>query len=141
MNCLAPQSSPNWIFSLDITRYGSEMGMSIRLPFGLIYSPNVTTHVDHLETVFQLLQQHKLYANRKKCEFGKSQLAYLGHLISLEGVVVDPAKVQAMVEWPQPKTITELRGFLGLSGYYRKFVPGYRQIAGPLTDQLKKNCF
>ena len=91
----------------------------------LIYSPDLTTHVDHLETVFQLLQQHKLYANRNKCKFSKSQLAYLGHLISSEGVAVDPAKVQAMLEWPQLKTIRELRGFFGLTGYYRKFMQGY----------------
>ena len=98
-------------------------------------------HVTHLETVFRLLHRDKLFVNQKKCDFGKSQLTYLGHIVSAKGVAMDPSKVQAMLDWHQPRTLVDLRGFLGLTGYYRKFVQRYRQIAGPLTEQLKKGCY
>ena len=74
----------------------------------------MSAHVAHLETVFRLLHQHKLFVNQKKCDFGKSQLTYVGHIVSTKGVAVDPSKVQVMLDWPQPRTLTDLRGFLGL---------------------------
>ncbi|XP_010497072.1 PREDICTED: uncharacterized protein K02A2.6-like [Camelina sativa] len=84
----------------------------------LVYSRSKEEHQGHLREVLKLLQQHQLYANRKKCQFGTSTIAYLGHIISLEGVSADPRKIQAMVEWEPPSNIKALRGFLRITGYY-----------------------
>ncbi|KAL5537557.1 hypothetical protein UlMin_045101 [Ulmus minor] len=107
----------------------------------LIYSPSEESHQQHLAQILEVLHTNSLYANRKKCEFGKTQVAYLGHIISGQGVAADPSKVQAMVSWPTPTNLKALRGFLGLTRYYQKFVVGYSRIAFPLTDQLKKEKF
>jgi hypothetical protein len=88
----------------------------------LVYSPSMEMHVTHLKEVLDLLQQHQLYVKASKCSFACDSLEYLGHIISAAGVATDPHKTKAMVNWPQPTTITKLRGFLGLTGYYRKFV-------------------
>jgi hypothetical protein len=103
----------------------------------LIYSADLTQHLEHLRLVFSTLRAHQFYLKRKKCVFAKSELQYLGHIISKDGVSTDPAKTQAMVDWPVPSSLTELRGFLGLTGYYRKFVRHYGAIAKPLTTLLQ----
>lgn len=108
----------------------------------LIYNKNAEEHQQHLTIVLELLASHQLYANAKKCDFGQQSVAYLGHIISADGVSVDKSKVQSMLEWSIPvNIIRELRGFLGLTGYYRKFIAGYAKIAQPLTEQLKKDNF
>jgi hypothetical protein len=107
----------------------------------LVYSKSLVEHAQHLEMVFKVLQSHKLYAKRSKCVFAVSKVEYLGHTISSEGVATDEDKVQAVLQWPLPTTVTELRGFLGLTGYYRKFVQHYSIIAKPLTNLLKKKSF
>ncbi|KAJ3685218.1 hypothetical protein LUZ61_014382 [Rhynchospora tenuis] len=107
----------------------------------LVYSANIKEHTQHLAAVFELLQKHQLYAKRSKCAFRVKEIEYLGHIISFEGVATDPRKVEAMTNWPRPKNVRELRGFLGLIGYYRRFIRNYGVISRPLTDQLKKNSF
>jgi hypothetical protein len=107
----------------------------------LVYSPNMQDHLDHLKITLEVLIAHQLFAKKSKCRFGCSEIDYLGHLISAEGVKADGRKLCAMVEWPKPKSLKALRGFLGLTGYYRKFIKGYGAIAAPLTDLLKKNAF
>nr|ACY01928.1 hypothetical protein [Beta vulgaris] len=107
----------------------------------LVYSTSLEQHMHHLNVVLGLLATNHLFANLKKCEFGKEEVAYLGHIISSKGVAMDPSKVQAMMDWSIPSTLRELRGFLGLTGYYRRFVKGYASIAHPLTNQLKKDSF
>ena len=107
----------------------------------LVYSHSMTEHAQHLAVVLHILIKYRLYANSKKCSFACTRLEYLGHIISGDDVEVDNSKIQAMLEWPVPQLIRELRGFLGLIGYYRKFVKGYGLIAWPLTEQLKKDRF
>lgn len=104
----------------------------------LVYSRTWQEHLEHVRIIFDLLQQHRLFVKKKKCEFGREELEYLGHIISAAGVKVDQSKIKAMVDWPPLTTVTELRGFLGLTGYYQKFVENYGIIARPLTNLLKK---
>ena len=107
----------------------------------LVYSKSLADHVNHLRKVLEILATNKLYAKRSKCMFACKEVEYLGHVITAEGVHTDPKKVVAMQQWPIPKDIKSLRGFLRLTGYYRKFVKGYGQIATPLTALLKKDSF
>lgn len=107
----------------------------------LVYSTDEKEHLEHLELVFKVMRQHKLFAKMSKCEFLQGQVAYLGHVISKDGVAVDENKVKDMLAWPEPKSVKALRGFLGLSGYYRKFVKDYGTIAKPLTNLLQKDNF
>jgi hypothetical protein len=107
----------------------------------LIYSTSWADHLRHLRIIFELLRQHSLFVKRSKCSFGADAVAYLGHTISAAGVAMDPAKVQAIHDWPKPRSARAVRGFLGLAGYYRKFVHNYGSIAAPLTALLKKEGF
>ncbi|KAF0892355.1 hypothetical protein E2562_015434 [Oryza meyeriana var. granulata] len=91
----------------------------------LIYSATWADHLRHLRAVLSMLRQHQLFVKRAKCAFGVSSVSYLGHVISAEGVSMDPAKVQAIHDWPVPRSARAVRGFLGLAGYYRKFVHNY----------------
>jgi hypothetical protein len=104
----------------------------------LIYSKSWEDHVRHVDKVLQLLKEQQLYAKPSKCFFGVKEVEYFGHVVSHEGVMVDPNKIKAMMDWPIPKTLKNLRGFLGLTGYYRKFVRNYGRIATPLTTLGRK---
>jgi hypothetical protein len=107
----------------------------------LIYSTSWIDHLRHVRAVFQLLQDHQLVLKRSKCTFGETKVAYLGHVISEGSVAMDPDKVQAVVDWQTPKSIRTLWGFLGLAGYYRKFIRDFGSIAAPLTKLLKKEGY
>jgi hypothetical protein len=107
----------------------------------LIYSKTWKDHLIHVDQVLHLLAQHHLFLKQSKFAFGASEVEYLGHLVGKDGVRVDPKKMEAMQDWLHPKTLKSLRGFLGLTGYYRKFVKNYGKIAAPLTILLKNNSF
>jgi len=94
--------------------------------------------VEHLTAVFQRLQQHEFLLKQSKCSFGQQSLEYLGHIISGQGVATDPTKLKAIEAWPTPSDTKQLRGFLGLSGYYRKFIKNYAVFSRPLTYLLRK---
>jgi len=104
-----------------------------------VYSPTLGDHYQHLEIVLKLLRAHQLVARATKCFFGHSQVEYLGHVITEHGVATDPLKIQAIVDWPIPTNLKQLRGFLGLTGYYHRFVKGYGSISKPLTLLLRKD--
>ncbi|KAJ4818476.1 polyprotein [Rhynchospora pubera] len=105
----------------------------------LVYSRSFDEHAEHLRIVLSQLREHQLFAKFSKCEFWLEKVAFLGHVISSAGLAVDPSKVQAVTEWSQPRTITEIRSFLGLAGYYRRFVSGFSSLARPLTQLLHKD--
>lgn len=105
----------------------------------LIYSKSLQEHTAMLQKVFAILEEHQFLIKRSKCSFAKKTVEYLGHVISEAGVATDSSKIQAVKLWPIPKIVKQLRGFLGLTGYYRKFIRNYGLISKPLTDLLKKN--
>eukprot|EP00253_Pinus_taeda_P010363 PITA_10363 len=104
----------------------------------LIYSRNIEEHCEHLRIVLQTLRKHQLYAKFSKCDFFKEEIQYLGHVISKEGIAVDPEKIKAILDWPTPKDVTDVRSFMGLAGYYRRFVAGFSKVAFPITSLQKK---
>ena len=104
----------------------------------LIYSKSHVEHGEHLRIVLQTLRTHQLYAKLSKCEFWLNSVSFLGHVISKEGVQVDPKKVEAVSNWPRPTNVTEIRSFLGMAGYYRRFVKDFSRISAPLTRLIRK---
>ena len=105
----------------------------------LVYSGSPEEHAKHLWTILQILRERQLYAKFSKCQFWLDKVVFLGHVISAEGISVDPHKIEAIVNWKPPTNVSEVRSFLGLVGYYRKFVEGFSKIATPLTNLLKKD--
>ncbi|WMV50032.1 hypothetical protein MTR67_043417, partial [Solanum verrucosum] len=104
----------------------------------LILSRSSEDHDKHLQIILKILKEKELYAKFSNCEFWLDEIAFLGHVVSTEGVKVDPSKIQVVVEWRPPKSLTEVRSFLGLAGYYKRFVKGFSIIASPLTKLLQK---
>ena len=105
----------------------------------LVYSKSLQEHEKHLSMVLERLREHKLYAKASKCDFFQKQLEYLGHDVSVEGIKVSSCKVKAIQEWPIPKTVKQVRSFVGLANFYRKFIKGFSAIAKPLTELTKKD--
>ncbi|PNX94328.1 Ty3/gypsy retrotransposon protein, partial [Trifolium pratense] len=137
--CNAPstfQSTMNLIFEPFLRRFVIVFFDDI-----LVYSPTLDTHLQHLETVLQCLLDNEFCLKASKCSFAQTSIDYLGHIVSAEGVGPDPSKISAMVNWPPPTNVKQLRGFLGLTGFYRKFVRNYASLAAPLTSLLKRDAF
>ncbi|WVZ93465.1 hypothetical protein U9M48_039443 [Paspalum notatum var. saurae] len=106
----------------------------------LIYSKSEKEHEEHLKIVLTRLREHKLYAKFSKCAFWLKEVSFLGHILSEKGVAVDPSKVKDVLNWKQPETVTEIRSFLGLAGYYRRFIKDFSKTAKPMTSLTKKNA-
>ncbi|GJT08727.1 putative reverse transcriptase domain-containing protein [Tanacetum coccineum] len=104
----------------------------------LIYSKNKQEHAEHLKLILELLKKEQLYAKFSKCEFWIPKVQFLGHVIDSQGIHVDPAKIESVKDWASPKSATEIRQFLGLAGYYRRFIEGFSKIAKPMTKLTQK---
>ena len=130
------QSLMNHIFQPYLSKF-------VLVFFGdiVIYSVNWSQHLQHLKLAFEVLLKHQLFLKLSKCAFGVTQIKYLGHVISPQRVSMDSSKVTCMLNWPYPKNVKEVRGFLRLTSYYRRFIKDYGIIAQPLTALLKKNSF
>jgi hypothetical protein len=104
----------------------------------LVYSRNKDEHTMHLHIVLQQLHDHRLYAKFSKCDFWLREIKFLGHTISQDGIAVDPEKVQEVMDWKPPTTVRQIQSFLGLAGYYRRFILDFSRIAKTRTELLKK---
>ena len=104
----------------------------------LVYSKDAQEHEQHMKIVLQTLREKKLFAKLSKCDFWLNEVSFLSHIVLAKGIRVDPTKVEAVVNWKPPRNVTEVRSFLGLAGYYRRFVRGFSVIASPLTELLMK---
>jgi len=106
----------------------------------LIFSKTAEEHKTHVRKVLELLQRHRLYANRKKCSFFQREVNFLGHVINADGITVDPAKTAAVKDWPRPSSVAQVRSFLGLSNYFRKFLMGYSNLVRHMTNLTRKSA-
>lgn len=104
----------------------------------LVFSKSKEEHKEHLRTVLQILRQEKFHAKFSKCELWMSSVAFLGHIVSEEGISMDPEKVEAITKWPRPMSVTEIRSFLGLASYYRRFFDGFSRFVLPLRKWMRK---
>ncbi|GKB90527.1 putative reverse transcriptase domain-containing protein, partial [Tanacetum coccineum] len=104
----------------------------------LLYSKNKQEHEEHLKLILEFLKKEELYAKFSKCEFLIPKVQFLGHVIDIKGIHVDPAKIESIKDWASPKSPTEIRQFLGLAGYYRRFIKGFSKIAKPMTKLTQK---
>ena len=104
----------------------------------LVYSKSEADYQEHLRKVLTILRAEQLYAMFSKCEFWLYEVAFMGYLVSSKGITVDPVKIEAVMRWPKPTTVTEMRSFLGLVGYYRRFVQDFSKISSALTQLTKK---
>lgn len=127
------QSIMNLIFAALLRK-----GVLVFMDDILVYSSSLEEHVKLLQEVFDILRHHQFYIKLSKCAFAQSEVEYLGHCISSLGVATEKSKIVAVEQWPVPVNVKELRGFLGLTGYYRKFIKHYGLICKPLTKLLKK---
>jgi hypothetical protein len=104
----------------------------------LVYSQNEEAHEDHLRLVLQEFRDNQLYAKFSKCDFWLKEVAFLGHIITNGGINVDPGTISEILNWKQPIDVSKIRSFLGLAGYYRRFIEGFSKIVKPLTSLLEK---
>ncbi|GJX85929.1 putative reverse transcriptase domain-containing protein [Tanacetum coccineum] len=140
---LIPGAAPLRVREQDVpktafrTRYGHYEFQV--MPFGLTNAPaDEREHEEHLKAILELLKEEKLYAKFSKCEFWIPKVQFLGHVIDSRGIHVDPAKIESIKDWASPKTPTEIRQFLGLAGYYRRFIEGFSKIAKSMTKLTQK---
>jgi hypothetical protein len=106
----------------------------------LIYSKSEEEHAQHIWIILQWLHDHQLYAKFSKCAFWLKEAPFLEHVISVEGITVDPTKVQEVLEWQSPRSVTQIRSFLRLAGYYHRFIPNFSKITKPMTKLLEKRA-
>jgi hypothetical protein len=105
----------------------------------LVFSKSKKEHEGHLHIVLQRLCDHQLYAKFSKCEFWLTEVQFLGHVVSHDGISMDMSKVRAVLDWKPPRIVHQVRCFLGLASYYRRFIPNFSKIAKPITNLLKKD--
>ena len=136
--CNAPatfQRLMNAVFATEINRF-----ILVYLDDILIFSESIEEHWEHLRTALQRLRKARLYGRIHKCDFLKPRVDYLGYEVSKQGVHASPEKVKAIVNWPRPQSVHDVRSFLGLASYYRRFIHGFSQIAGPLTELTRSKA-
>jgi hypothetical protein len=104
----------------------------------LVYSESTEEHEEHLRVMLQWLWDHQLYAKFSKCEFLINEMPFMGHVISPEGIAVDPDKVKDVLDWKPPTYVTQVRSFLGLAGSYWRLIPNFSKVSKPITKMLKK---
>ena len=127
----------NNIFSKYLDKF-----VLVFIDYFLVYSKNKEEHEEHLCIVIRVLKKHQLYAKFSKCDFYKPKIQYLGHIISEVGIAVDLEKIRAIKDWPTATSVTDIRSFLGLTRYYRKFIENFSRITCPMTTlQKKENKF
>ena len=134
--CNAPstfQRLMNTVFEQELNSF-----ILVYLDDILVYSHSIGEHWGHLRCAFDRLRRAKLYARLHKCEFLKDKVDYLGFEVGQDGIRTSPEKVRAILDWPRPLSVHDIRSFLGLASYYRKFIRGFSQLAKPLTDLTKE---
>ena len=123
----------NSVFSMYLDKF-----VLVFLDDIVVYYKNEKEHEEHLRLTLQFIKEHQLYAKLSKCDFFRDRIQYLGHIISEEGISVDPEKIEAIVNWPTPRNVTNVRSFMGLVGYYRRFIEGFSKVAHAITSLQKK---